>query len=72
VSEEDYLKTEAVVAEFGRLGGVGEMLQKKLQQRSEVKESWVGLHVGGAPAVCVCVCVFIRVSIATYVCVLVN
>ncbi len=30
-----------MVAEFGRPGGVGEMLQNKLQERAEAKESWV-------------------------------
>ena len=41
MSDEDFERTERIVAEFGRPGGVGEMLQRKLQERAEAKESWV-------------------------------
>ena len=46
VSEADFQEAEAAVAEFGKPGGVGEMLQNKLQQRAEVKESWVSRGAG--------------------------
>ena len=41
VSSEEFERTKKLVAEFGKSGGVGEQLQKKLLERSEVKESWV-------------------------------
>ncbi|XP_031435061.1 choline O-acetyltransferase isoform X2 [Clupea harengus] len=41
VPEEKYRRTQATVEEFGAPGGVGEMLQHKLQQRRESQANWV-------------------------------
>ena len=41
VGKEELEKTKKIVAEFGRHGGVGEQLQKKLKQRAKERESWV-------------------------------
>lgn len=41
LSNEEFERTRKVVADFGRRGGVGEKLQKKLMERAEAKESWV-------------------------------
>ena len=49
MSREEFERTKKIVAEFGRPGGVGEELQKKLLQRAEAKESWVS----GEPCVCI-------------------
>ncbi|XP_063047323.1 choline O-acetyltransferase [Engraulis encrasicolus] len=41
IPEEEFQKTQAIVETFGVAGGVGEMLQKNLLQRSESKANWV-------------------------------
>ncbi|KAL2083572.1 hypothetical protein ACEWY4_021345 [Coilia grayii] len=41
VPEEKFKKTKAIVEKFGAPGGLGEMLQQNLQQRSESKTNWV-------------------------------
>ncbi|XP_071836371.1 carnitine O-acetyltransferase-like isoform X3 [Apostichopus japonicus] len=40
VSQEEYERTKQVVLEFGKHGGVGELLQNKLEQRKEETENW--------------------------------
>jgi choline O-acetyltransferase len=45
VSSEEFEKTKKIVAEFGRPGGIGELLQKKLLERAEAKENWVSYRV---------------------------
>ena len=40
VSREEFERTKKIVAEFGRPGGVGEELQKKLLQKAENTENW--------------------------------
>ena len=41
VSEEIYKKTEAIVQEFGKPGGLGEKLQEILLKIAEEKDNWV-------------------------------
>ncbi|KAJ8013543.1 hypothetical protein DPEC_G00030860 [Dallia pectoralis] len=41
VAEEQFQKTKAVVERFGKPGGTGELLQKKLLERSEKTYNWV-------------------------------
>lgn len=41
LSEEEFDMTQGVVEEFGKGGGQGEELQRKLQQRAETTENWV-------------------------------
>ena len=41
VSNEEFERTKEIVAEFGKPGGVGEELQRRLLERAETKESWV-------------------------------
>ncbi|CDQ70020.1 unnamed protein product [Oncorhynchus mykiss] len=41
VKEEQYQKTKAIVVKFGEPGGTGELLQKKLLERSEKTYNWV-------------------------------
>ena len=41
LSEEELAETKRQAEEFGRPGGVGEWLQKKLQERAASRESWV-------------------------------
>ena len=40
-SKEQYEKTKKIVEEFKKPGGEGEYLQKKLQERADVKDNWV-------------------------------
>lgn len=51
MSDEELEKTKKVVAEFGRPGGVGEQLQKKLFERAEEKENWVTTSLAVQPPV---------------------
>nr|XP_046207948.1 choline O-acetyltransferase-like [Oncorhynchus gorbuscha] len=41
VKEEQYQKTKAIVVKFGEPGGTGELLQKKLLERSDKTYNWV-------------------------------
>uniref|UniRef100_A0A4W5LNA7 Choline O-acetyltransferase n=1 Tax=Hucho hucho TaxID=62062 RepID=A0A4W5LNA7_9TELE len=41
VKEEQYQKTKAIVVKFGEPGGTGELLQKKLLERSDKTCNWV-------------------------------
>ncbi|XP_035258951.1 choline O-acetyltransferase-like [Anguilla anguilla] len=41
VSKEQFRKTKAIVEKFGAAGGVGELLQKKLQERRDKTDNWV-------------------------------
>ena len=41
LSEEELAETKRQAEEFGQPGGVGEWLQKKLQERAASRESWV-------------------------------
>lgn len=41
VSEEQYNKTEVLVADFGKQGGEGDFLQQKLKEYAERKDNWV-------------------------------
>ncbi|XP_044033962.1 choline O-acetyltransferase-like [Siniperca chuatsi] len=41
VKEEQFQKTKAIVEKFGAPGGVGEVLQKKLLERSDKTTNWV-------------------------------
>uniref|UniRef100_A0A3P8ZZT5 Choline O-acetyltransferase n=1 Tax=Esox lucius TaxID=8010 RepID=A0A3P8ZZT5_ESOLU len=41
VEEEQYQKTKAIVEKFGEPGGTGDLLQKKLLERSEKTYNWV-------------------------------
>ena len=41
LTEEELAETKRQVEIFGRPGGVGELLQKKLQERAASRESWV-------------------------------
>jgi carnitine O-acetyltransferase len=41
MSNQEMTKTRQVVEEFGKAGGIGEMLHKKLVERSQTHESWV-------------------------------
>ena len=43
VSEENYKKTEAIVHEFGKPGGLGEKLQEILYKIAEEKDNWVSV-----------------------------
>ena len=43
VSKVELEQTKALVAEFGRPGGVGEKLQKLLEKRAEEKDNWVSI-----------------------------
>lgn len=40
VSEEKYKKTEEIVNEFGKPGGLGEKLQNILYEIAETKDNW--------------------------------
>ncbi len=41
IPEEQFKKTKVTVEKFGAPGGTGEILQKKLLERSENKANWV-------------------------------
>lgn len=41
VPEEQFRRTKAITEKFEAPGGVGELLQRKLLDRSEVKANWV-------------------------------
>ena len=41
LSDDEFQITKRAVGEFGKGGGQGEELQRKLQQRAEVTENWV-------------------------------
>ncbi|CAL9699261.1 unnamed protein product [Knipowitschia caucasica] len=41
VPEDQFRKTSAAVERFGSSGGVGELLQRKLQERRDQKDNWV-------------------------------
>jgi carnitine O-acetyltransferase len=41
MSNQEMTKTRQVVEEFGKAGGIGEMLHKKLVERSQTHESWL-------------------------------
>ncbi|KAL2078275.1 hypothetical protein ACEWY4_025960 [Coilia grayii] len=41
VPDQKFRATRAIVEEFGKAGGVGEMLQRKLQERMDRTENWV-------------------------------
>lgn len=41
IPEEQFRKTKAIVEKFGAPGGTGEILQKKLLERSNLKANWV-------------------------------
>ncbi|XP_076855924.1 choline O-acetyltransferase-like [Brachyhypopomus gauderio] len=41
VPEAQFLKTKALVEKFGKPGGIGEVLQKKLLEKREKTENWV-------------------------------
>lgn len=41
VPEEQFKKTKAIVEKFGIAGGLGESLQKMLEERSEKTANWV-------------------------------
>ena len=43
ISEEAYAKTESIVNEFSKPGGVGEKLQEILLKTAEEKDNWVYL-----------------------------
>ncbi|KAF5894071.1 choline O-acetyltransferase-like, partial [Clarias magur] len=40
VPDAQFQKTKAMVEKFGKPGGTGEMLQKKLMERREKTENW--------------------------------
>ena len=44
MSIEEFEATKRIVAEFGKPGGVGEQLQKKLLERADARESWVSFN----------------------------
>lgn len=39
--DQKFRDTQAIVEKFERPGGIGEMLQKKLQERRDKTENWV-------------------------------
>ncbi|XP_066536089.1 choline O-acetyltransferase [Hoplias malabaricus] len=41
VSEEQFKRTQSIVQTFGAPGGLGELLQKKLLERRDLKSNWV-------------------------------
>ncbi|XP_068597724.1 choline O-acetyltransferase [Brachionichthys hirsutus] len=41
LTEEQFSKTQIIVKQFGSPGGVGELLQRKLEERRENKANWV-------------------------------
>lgn len=41
MSADQFKATKAVVAEFGKEGGQGEELQRRLVERAETRDSWV-------------------------------
>ena len=41
LTEEQFNKTQNVVKQFGAPGGVGKLLQSKLEERRENKANWV-------------------------------
>lgn len=41
ISDEQYKKTEMIVNEFSKPGGVGEKLQSILMQTAQDKDNWV-------------------------------
>jgi carnitine O-acetyltransferase len=41
ISEENYIKTESIVKEFSKSGGIGEKLQELLYKIAEEKDNWV-------------------------------
>lgn len=41
VPDQKFRDTQAIVEKFGKPGGMGEMLQKKLQERRDKTENWV-------------------------------
>lgn len=44
VSEDAYKRTEMIVNEFVKPGGIGEQLQKILLQTAETKDNWVIIY----------------------------
>lgn len=40
ISPDEYRRTKIIAEEFGRSGGIGEMLQEKLKKYAETKENW--------------------------------
>ena len=49
LSSEEMERTRKIVEKFGIAGGVGEKLQKQLEERAKTHDNW-------ASALCVCVC----------------
>ena len=43
MSNEEFERTREVVAEFGKPGGMGEELQRRLLERAKTRESWVSI-----------------------------
>ena len=46
VSDEQYACTQKCVDEFGKTGGLGEYLQRKLIEYAETRENWVSMEQG--------------------------
>ena len=42
VEGDDFNKTKRIAEDFGKEGGIGEVLQEKLIERSRVEVNWVG------------------------------
>lgn len=45
MSSEEYERTREIVEEFGKMGGVGEELQRLLLERAKTRENWVRTRV---------------------------
>ena len=45
VEDNDFNKTKRIAEEFGKEGGIGEMLQERLIERSRVNVNWVGIWI---------------------------
>ena len=46
VSDEQYACTQKFVDEFGKTGGLGEYLQRKLIEYAESRDNWVSMKYG--------------------------
>ena len=45
VEDNDFNRTKRIAEDFGKEGGIGEMLQEKLIERSHIEVNWVGPKV---------------------------